>query len=85
MTPGHRHETNSAPQPHRSRAAPPQSPRLRHWLLFAGAGATGLLFLGVLTSQVVDTADGRASDGRVVPVMVVQVEPLVEGSGPSRL
>ena len=40
------------------------------------------LRLGVLPNQVVDSADGWATDGRVVPVMVVHVEPLVEGTGP---
>ena len=37
--------------------------------------------LGVLPNQVVDTTDGWSSDGRVVPMMVVHVEPGVQGSG----
>ena len=35
--------------------------------------------LGVVTRQVVDTADGCAADGGVVSVMVVEVEPVVQG------
>ena len=41
--------------------------------------------LGVLPHQVVDAADGWATDGGVVSVMVVHVQPLVEGLGARRL
>ena len=41
--------------------------------------------LDVLPNHVVDTADRWTPDGRVVPVMVIHVEPVVKGTGPSRL
>ena len=41
--------------------------------------------LGVLPNQVVDTTGGWSSDGRVVPMMVVHVEPGVQSPGPGGL
>jgi hypothetical protein len=53
--------------------------------LFAEQGDLSGVRLVVLPSHVVESADGWASDGCVVPVMVVHVEPLVEGSRPGCL
>jgi hypothetical protein len=39
--------------------------------------------LGVVPNHVVDAADGRATNGGVVPVMVVPVQPGVKGSASS--
>ena len=45
----------------------------------------GESLLGVLPKHLVDAADGRASDGGVVPVMVVGVQPAVKSTGSGRL
>ena len=37
--------------------------------------------LGVVTSQVADTADGRTADGSVVAMMVVEMQPVSKRSG----
>ena len=41
--------------------------------------------LGVLPNQVLDATDGRATNGGVVSMMVVEMQPAVKGSGSSRL
>ena len=41
--------------------------------------------LAVLPNQVVDTTDGRATNGGVVSMMVVEVQPSVKGPGPGGL
>jgi integrase len=56
------------------------------WAAIAGATLPELMHrLGVLPDHVVESADGWAPDGRVVPMMVVHVKPGVQRSGPGGL
>ena len=55
------------------------------FIILAAFTNYALIALVVLPNQVVDTTDGWSSDGRVVPMMVVHVEPGVQRLGPGRL
>jgi len=83
---GRRRTTGDRPLPTSGGASrdhgPTTGPRIGHEQpSAASSGHAHEQRLAVLPHQVVDSTDGRASDGGVVPVMVIHVKPLVESSG----